>query len=128
MEVKRLTDAIAGKNASPYRLQCAQIVAEAQLQLMRIHAAKAAMLDLAAARQIGVVRPYGDVRSQINHGPAMPNSEPSFSPQMDSSFRMMGDGLSDAFLHALRQIVRLERYEYRAFSRRQRAIRKLDVP
>jgi hypothetical protein len=119
MEVERLADAIAGRNASPYRVLCAQVIAEAELELMRIRGVKAALIGLAATHRIDLSAPAGIDGSQVPQDGAMPNSAASIPSQMFQA---------DAFLLALPQIVRLERYERRAFSQCQRAIRRLDQP
>jgi len=93
---ERLAVAIAGKDPSLERLEQCRIFAHAQVDMWRVRLARAALIDLAAARNGGSDAPPDAQR----------------------------DGA--ALLAAWPQLVRLERYERRAHSRRDRAARLLD--
>jgi hypothetical protein len=98
-EVDRLATAIAGEHVDPAQRAQALIIAESELTLLRVRAARTSIFEqmLATAAEEGGSRGY-----QAN--------------------AVLPDVIGEAYLDQLR---RLERYDRRAFSRRQTAVRKL---
>ena len=95
-EVDRLATAIAGENADAVQREQALIIAESELSLLRVRAVRTNILEQMLATE-------GSSRGD-RANPVLPGV------------------IGGAYLDQLR---RLERYERRAFSRRQGAIRKL---
>lgn len=109
-EALNMAHAIVGKEASDALLAQALVVAEIELELQRIHHARGTAIEL-AMRQAGAVK---DV-------PAAASTTRSTSLPADFTA-----ALSDGFIGALPALRRIERYERRAYSRRKKALLRLN--
>jgi hypothetical protein len=98
-EVDRLATAIAGENADAVQREQALIIAESELSLLRVRAVRTNILEQMRATATEEGGSRGDQANAVLPGV-----------------------IGGAYLDQLR---RLERYERRAFSKRQGAIRKL---
>jgi hypothetical protein len=101
-EIEELAELIAGRNVAPYLLDCSQRVAEAQIDLRRIRRVR---LSAWSKVETGELR-QGGVSPEISQ--ASPGSD-SFGAAELNTFA--------------KQLLRLDRYERRALSRRKAAIR-----
>lgn len=113
-KVESLARAIVGAGADAAQLGLARVVAEAQLDLDRIKAAKVRLMNsrLEASASAGNTR--GD----------------EFAPSSQSEVAELGNddpatGATPPSIEVLRQLLRLERYEGSAISRRRRSMRAL---
>lgn len=97
LEIERLSRVITGGRRDPVLLYHARIAAEAELEILRVRAARAALINEAA-------------RDRIIYSPLR---EP--------------ERTTVAVLRAAAQFPRYDRYERRALSRRRRALRALDL-
>jgi hypothetical protein len=97
LEIERLSKVIAGGRRDPVLLYHARIAAEAELEIMRVRAARAALIN-------------ETVHDRINYAPLR---EP--------------EGTTVAVWQAASQFSKYDRYECRALSRRRRALRALDL-
>src|SRR5262249_2590390 len=100
-EVDRLATAIAGENADAVQCEQALIIAESELTLLRVRAVRTSIFE-----QMLVATGAADTQE----------------PSAQLLGRRHAGGIGRPPLEQLR---RLERYERRAFSKRQAAIRKL---
>ena len=100
VEIDRLAALICGKDAGPVIREQALIIAEGNITLSRVRAARTAVLE------------------QMSGVAAAPARDALKSPTRLGA--MAGS--------YVRQLVRLERYERRAFSRRKRAMRAFSAP
>jgi hypothetical protein len=128
-ELDRLTHEIAGDSKDAATLQHARAAAEGDLALARARQVKAALIQRASAygaqssgaatrseqelRRFfnAVLRGETDLSESTNPTSMMPLAEP--------------EQLANAVRRVLPQLVRMDRYEHRAFARRDRAIRSL---
>jgi hypothetical protein len=95
-QAERLAAALAGEGASTERFERCRALAHAQLDVWRVRAVRAALIDTAAAQKRG----DATLNDREREGAAL--------------------------LAAWPQLVRLERYDRRAHSRRKRLVRTLD--
>jgi hypothetical protein len=104
-EIEELAELIAGRNVAPYLLNCAQRVAEAQIDLRRIRRVR-----LWAWSKVET--------GELRQGGASPEISEASSGH---------DSLGAAELNTFaKQLLRLDRYERRALSRRKAAIREFE--
>ena len=92
-EVERLANIIAGKNGNPSKFEEAIVIAETQLTLLKIRALRAELINNNSSRLV---------------------AEPVSGKQLHEQA---------AFLAAMPALLKLDRYERRALSRRERALR-----
>src|SRR5258708_7324887 len=117
-EVEKLARIIAGADADDVQLAHSRIVAEAQLDLMRIQGAKVAIMNSLIGNAIpSNAAILGDGVTLSSQGVNV-----GFESDDISSDSRCIQGFATAPT-ILRQLSRLERYERRAISRRGRAIR-----
>jgi hypothetical protein len=116
LQVERLVKAVCGEGKSELQLEQARDIAESQLLLTRARAARfAAMQSLASimrTRNEGIIH-SGEMKPKLDLDPADPKGEGVAARQFET------------FRRALAEMMRYDRYERRASSRRQRAIRTL---
>jgi hypothetical protein len=105
-EVERLARSIVGETGTPYELMQARVVAETEFDLLRVWATRLKITEAS----IGAVVP--ELASGAQRAGALPDSP------MQSQF--LEAQRAYAVLRALPRLEMLERYERRAFSRRQR--------
>jgi hypothetical protein len=104
-DIEELAALIAGKGASSHRLECARRIAEAQIDLRRIRQVR---ISIWSHCRIGDTEPSDAADETLKSGPA-----PALSG-------------ADMDMNALaNQLLRLDRYERRALSRRKAAIREI---
>jgi hypothetical protein len=120
-QVESLAQAIAGAGADNARLSLARILAEAQLDLARIQAVKVKMMNahLKASASDATTR-GDDVTPNLQIGEAGFETGDATAGTEDT--QELGAPPS---IEVLRQLLRLERYENSAISRRRRAMRAL---
>ncbi len=115
-EVERLAIVLAGENPEPARLELARIAAEAEMTLVRVRTARVDLLNQAAACTSSS---RGQNNDRISKRARAADPQPAITadgaPHQEAS----------AVLRVLPQLVKLDRYEKRALSRRKRAIRSL---
>lgn len=104
-EVERLTEAMGGVRASAERRMVACILATAQIELWRVRTARAGLIDLTAAEQ----------------------AERQKTVAAAGSAADAGQREAEAIQAALPRLARLDRYERRALSRRNKALRRLQA-
>jgi hypothetical protein len=117
-EVERLARAIAGNDADNFRLERARIIAEAQVDLVRIQDAKVTLMN---SHTVGAMS--ADPRHDATRNPqgAAANLEPQ-SYDASGETRFAPKFVMAPTIEGLRQLARLERYENRAISRRKQAM------
>jgi hypothetical protein len=117
-EVEKLARIIAGANADDTQLGHARMVAEAQLDLMRIRGIKSAIMNSLTAK---VNPPSAGIFAEE----VKISSEGGDAGLVSDDFSSEGGCSQELAMipPVLRQLSRLERYECRAISRRRRAMR-----
>jgi hypothetical protein len=115
-EVERLARAIVGKRSDPHELLQARIIAEAEVDLLRVRMTRAKMIDLAAEN----LNASTDTKDPGSRAFARSQGTSPPTPPLCSGVEIG----PHALLRALPELETLERYERRAFSRRRRAIRQ----
>jgi hypothetical protein len=118
-EVEALARAIAGNSADSFQLSQARIIAGAQLDLLRVHSAKVALMNSKIASAILSGDGTEDVMGNLPSDDADldRSDDPSCETKLTEQFSIVPT------IEALQQLARLDRYEDRAISRRRRAMR-----
>jgi hypothetical protein len=119
-EVEALARAIAGKGADSFQLSQARIIAAAQLDLLRVHSAKVALMNTKIGGAILSGDGTDDVlqKSQSDDARLETRSDnPASETKLTQELAMVPT------IEALQELARLDRYEDRAISRRRRAMR-----
>jgi len=102
-EIERFARLIAGEECPPYVLDCARRIAEAQIDLRRI-------------RQVRV-------STWASIADSEPNDASAERSKYDPLVGLLGEETDMGFF--VKRLVRLDRYERRALSRRKAAVREL---
>jgi hypothetical protein len=127
-QIERMARAICGTGATAAQFEHALVIAEAELQLHNVRAARVAAIARKTACVLGSAggsEEAGGMHGGGDHAGAaqwISIERPRPAPD-DRQAQAMQDEV-DAFRAALPELVKLERYEQRAWSRRQRAIRQ----
>ena len=116
-EVEALARIIAGENAEVSRLALAREVAAAQVDLLRVNAAKVALMNAHLAG--------GQAEPKAVHDSPRPGPEPPADEFSDDTTVPPHDFTFAPSLDLLHQLARLERYERRAICRQRQAARLL---
>jgi hypothetical protein len=111
-QVEALAHSIAGNGADNFRANQARIVAEAQLDLVRIQDAKVMLMNSHIAETMP---------TKVFGFDATRNSQCGDDPSGETTFPQ--EFVMAPTIEGLRQLAGLERYEQRAISRRRRAMR-----
>jgi hypothetical protein len=116
-DVEALAKTIAGENADVSRLALAREIAAAQMDLLRVNAAKVALMNVHLERK-QIVPELAEISPDTcAENPAEELSDDATAPPDDLMFAPS--------LDLLHQLARLERYERRAICRQRRAARLL---
>jgi hypothetical protein len=119
-KVEMLARVIAGADADDAQLSQARIIAEAQIDLVRIRDAKVALMN----SYIGEVIPSNTVLGENVVPQNLQEGEgASESDDLSSEGSCTQEFVMTPTIEVLRQLSRLERYECRAISRRRRGMR-----
>jgi hypothetical protein len=116
-DIECLAQALARASSEPNRLKLARRVAEAEHDVLRVRSARVALITLQLGARscdphdVGQAEDDAD-RNEHDRGPTV-----QFSDNADRACE------ASAILAALPQILKLDRYERRALSRRKQAIR-----
>jgi hypothetical protein len=127
-EVERLARAIAGEGADPVRFERARRIAEAQVDLMRVRGIRRALLSDPKAR----IRPPSlkDVSRILDLLGQDQQIDESLAPAVYALGGRNPEGdfpsLEESIGVLARELIRLDRYERRALSRRKFAMRDFD--
>jgi hypothetical protein len=148
-EVERLAMAICPDASDPFRYEQAIIIAESQILLARVRAARSAAIERAGQNVVELLE-WADMRTLRKIiGLASKSLRQSTSNRVDPAkasqcrddliqaiapFRLLREKSTPQALdeterlgYALPYLLKLERYERRALSRRRRAIRRFDA-
>lgn len=125
-EIEALALAFAGGDRSDAnRLEWARVAAEADCDVRRVRSAKQRLLEQACNEATGRNHGDGKVRSSSHAATAEQGLVPSDTQCNPATYP--GSTLATALAEVASDLMRLDRYERRALSRRRAALRKLDV-
>jgi hypothetical protein len=118
-QIERMAKSICDKDATPLLYEQALIIAESEVLLLRVRAARLAMLERMKKAQL----------SPKTETPKSPNADhPAPSQRLFEEDRQpVPRNEVEAYFCALPELTKLDGYEQRALSRRRRAIRKFDA-
>lgn len=127
-EVERLALIIAGEGASPRRLEAARQIAEPQIDLIRSRRARLQLLNdpRESIKQGSIGEKLEAVSLLIDH-PADPEALARIQDITDRQSGEAAPALELGLDILAPKMMRLDRYECRALSRRKKAIRAFDV-
>jgi hypothetical protein len=130
-QIEQRARAIAGTSESILTLACARAVAEAEFDVARVRQIKIALIErVASLGYLDWPEVYGGVRAALPHptigertgksgGSLNPVNSPEPMPLVET------ERSAEAIRRSLPELLRLDRYERRACSRRDRAVREL---
>lgn len=127
-EVKRILEALCAPGADPARIEQARIIAEASLLIRRVRAARVALVERCRKPPSTPGFNLGDKRASDRMAYVGANKLAigaecaRRSKELKESCAPCERDDQSAFLAGLPELMRLERYERRAWSRRKRAI------
>ena len=129
-EVERLAQHIAGDSKSLMVLEWARTVAEAQLELARVRHMRAAIIDhIAQPGRLPKLHPFSSLPDLRRLGRWVRRPEMSHADQGSKCAANVppneSDQTSEAIRHLLPQLKILDRYERRAWSRRENGLRSI---
>ena len=116
-KVERLATAICPDHSDPFRYEQVVTVAESQIVIARVRAARISAIERHRAPISGSPILPGDPTAAARNCEPRPHSQQDEHDLNDSVARLR---------RALPELLSLERYERRALSRRKRAIRRFD--
>jgi hypothetical protein len=119
-EVEALARAIAGNGTDSFQLSQARVIAAAQLDLLRVHSAKVALMNSKIGGAILSGDGTDDVLQNLQSDDARletRSDNPACGTKLTQELAMVPT------IEALQELARLDRYEDRAISRRRRAMR-----
>jgi hypothetical protein len=131
-KVKRLARALCKDTSDPFRYEQAVIIAESQILIARVRAARVAALEHPRAPAGSSPRHPGadqgaPAREQLRMGKMTPTTRQRRPcPDAQQEGPELGDSAANV-RRAMPELLSLERYERRAVSRRKRAIRRFDA-
>ena len=111
--MEALARALVGGDHDPERLVNARTVAQMEVMLGRICDARIALINRELKKQIGPIRPAED-RSECD--------EPTAPKQQQGALHADDFGEAEALVRVLPELLRLQRYESHALTRRNRAL------
>jgi hypothetical protein len=111
-KVEQLARSIAGKRSQPYELMQARIIAEAELDVIRVRAIRATIIN-SAAESLSAQSLAEEAAPEPHTVAALPVSQ------------LQSEDVLHGLLRTLPQVEKLERYERRALSRRRQAVRQM---
>jgi hypothetical protein len=132
LEVERLSTVITGGRRDPVLLYHARIAAEAELEILRVRAARAALINDTARDRMSVAPPISAYFELFEL--ARGDTNPKLAASVEKTLQFLRSPIpaeleqtTVAVLRAAPQFPRYDRYERRALSRRRRALRALDL-
>lgn len=127
-QLNRLAHKIAGDSRSEITHECARAIAQAELELARIRRAKVAIIQrVLVLGAVDVPKRFASIRDEIRFmkailGNKMPDL-PEFVDPVTTMPWQEPDRTAEAIRRALPELACLDRYERRAVSSRDRAVR-----
>ena len=118
-EAERLAKVIAGVNASSARLAQARIIADAELDLLRIRHAQVMWMN----SKLEPVIASGIHAQDAAMSRLADSNSGARSNSVLENIELPAQSFAASMLNVLPQLIRLDRYERRAISRRRRAMR-----
>lgn len=119
-QVDKLSRKIAGRSKSKIVLRYARDAAEAELELARIRQVKVALVERILA--LGVPKPAVPSVKYVRHLELVVVGKATLEEPMPSG---EPERTAEALRRALPELIKLDRYEARAFGRRDNAIRQI---
>ena len=133
LEIEQLARTVAGEDAKPARLHYARIAAEAELELLRVRAARVALINQYAQDRLIYAPPTNKLDFELRYL-ARFHRNPKLAAAAEKSWHSLRPPIPEdpermfvALTRAIPDLAKYDRYERRALSRRKRALRALDA-